>query len=81
MKRRILSLALVASISAAGCAPLAIGCVVGGTASLVGAKAVLPDHCSGEGCAYSQMLALVLATIGLGLVLGGGIDLAIEHNN
>jgi len=81
MSRRALALALAASISAAGCAPVAIACVVGGSASLIGAKAVIPDHCSGEGCAYSTMLAVVLATVGLGLLIGGGVALAVEHNN
>ena len=81
MNRMLISVALVVAISTAGCAPLAVGCVVGGSASLIGAKAIETDNCDSEGCAYSNVVAALLAVIGVGLVLGGGIDLAVEHNN
>ena len=80
MNRTLVSAALVAAMSAAGCTPLAVGCVVGGGASLIGAKVIHTDNCDSEGCAYSNVLAAVLAVIGVGLVLGGGIDLAIEYH-
>jgi hypothetical protein len=80
MNRSLVSVALAAAISTTGCTPLAVGCVIGGGASLVGAKVVYKDNCDGEGCAYANVMAALLAVIGVGLVLGGGIDLAVEHH-
>jgi len=81
MHRALVSVALVATLSTTGCTPLAVGCVVGGTASLVGAKVIHKDNCDGEGCAYTNVIAAMLAVIGVGFVVGGAIGLAIEHNN
>lgn len=71
---------MTALIGIAGCMPVAVGSVVVGGGSLVTGKVMHKDHCDGEGCAYSNLMATTLMVIGLGLVVGGGIGIAVHEN-
>lgn len=68
---RAIALALAASIASVSCTPLAVGAVVvGGTTTVVGARAAAKD-CDGEGCVYEQAMGIVAVLVGL-LVTGAG---------
>jgi len=54
--------------------------LVGGGA-IVGAKVVYQGNCDSDSCISGNVLALLLGALGLGLVAGGSIGLAVEHNS
>jgi hypothetical protein len=80
MRTILASVLSLAFVSAACSTPVAIGIGAAGGASLIGAATVwVPeDKCDGEGCAYSNAIALLLATLGASLVAVAGISLAVE---
>jgi hypothetical protein len=79
MSRAVLALVLAGSVTTSACVPAAVGCLVGGGVSLLASKGMHKDNCSGEGCVYTNLMAGMLALIGLGLVIGGGIALAVDE--
>lgn len=73
---RLLAAALVVSL--VGCTPISIGGIALGATGVVGARMTYRGGCKREACEISNALALVMATVGVGLITGGGTYLALK---
>lgn len=69
---------ILTTVTSTACStPVAVGSLIAGGGALIGAKAMYKD-CDGEGCVYGNLLAVMVGVIGFGLVVGGGIGLAVD---
>lgn len=73
---RLLAAAL--AVSMLGCTPISIGGIAVGASGIAGARMTYRGGCKREACEISNALALVMATVGVGLIAGGGSYLALK---
>ncbi|MBA2539643.1 MAG: hypothetical protein H0V17_08420 [Deltaproteobacteria bacterium] len=79
--RHAVATVILAAVTSNACStPVAVGSMVVGGGAMLGAKAMHKSNCDGEGCVYGNLLAALIGVIGVGLVVGGGIGLAVEKH-